>query len=124
MIDRPSYNRSLIRRGAILFSYDFLDTWDSELEVMNRNKIAKPFVFPNSFIIVIVYIRYSLHLPYRQTTGIIKATGKNFPEKPPGYGHICKRINKPDINISNDNRNKSCIIICNQKITKGSSRFN
>ena len=26
--DWPSYNQSLVRRGEILFSYDFLDGWD------------------------------------------------------------------------------------------------
>lgn len=103
MIDWPSYNRSLVRRGEILFSYDFLDTWGYELEKMNENKMGKPFTFPNSFILAIGYIRYSFHLPYRQTEGIIRATGKNLPEKPPSYGHICKRINRLNINITNDN---------------------
>ena len=41
-------------------------------------------------------------MPYRQTEGIIKATGKNLPSKP-SYGHICKRINKLDINITKYN---------------------
>jgi hypothetical protein len=124
MIDWPSYNHSLVRRGEILVSYDFLDTWDSELERMNNNTLGKPSLFPNPFILAIGYIRYSFHLPYRQTEGIIRVTGKNLPEKPPSYGHICKRINKLNINITNDNRTKLCIIICNQKITKGSNRFN
>jgi hypothetical protein len=53
--------------------------------------------------LVIGYIRYFFHLPYRQTEGIIKATGKRLPEKPPSYGHICKRINKLNVNITNDN---------------------
>ncbi|CAN5869957.1 hypothetical protein BH23THE1_BH23THE1_34220 [soil metagenome] len=103
MIDWSSYNRSLVRRGEILFSYDFLDTWDSELERMNNNKMGKPFLFPDSFILAVGYIRSAFQLPYRQTEGIIKATGKSLPEKPPSYGHICKRINKLDINITNDN---------------------
>jgi len=35
---------------------------------MNKNKKGnKPLVFPNSFILVIGYIRYFFHLPYRQT---------------------------------------------------------
>ena len=102
MIDWPSYNRSLVRRGEILFSYEFLDTWGHELEVMNEGKKGKPFVFPNSFILVIGYIRYSFHLPYRQTEGIIKATGKRLPANPPIYGHICKRINRLNIDIKRD----------------------
>lgn len=102
MVDWPSYNRSLVRlRGEILFSYDFLDSWDSDLEIMNKNKKGKPFTFPDSFILVIGYIRYSFHLPYRQTEGIIKATGKSLPDHPTSYGHICKRINKLNIHINN-----------------------
>ena len=99
MVDWPSYNRSLVRRGEILFSYDFLDTWGYELERMNKNKKGKPFTFPDSFILVIGYIRYFFHLPYRQTEGIIKATGKSLPANPPSYGHICKRINKLNVEV-------------------------
>ncbi len=83
MIDWPSYNSSLVKRGEILFSYDFLDSWDSEIKRMNENKKGKPFTFPDSFILVIGYIRYSFHLPYRQTEGIIKATGKSLTANPP-----------------------------------------
>jgi hypothetical protein len=101
VIHWPSYNRSRVRRGEILFSYDFLDTWDSELERMNKNKTGKPFVFPDSFILAIGYIRYSFRLPYRQTEGIMKATGKNLSGNP-SYGHICKRINKLNIDIKRD----------------------
>jgi len=101
MIDWPSYNRSLVRRGEILFSYDFLDSWGHEIERMNRNKKGKPFVFPDSFILAIGYIRYSFHLPYRQTEGIIKAIGKRLPSNP-SYGHICKRINKLSIDIKRE----------------------
>lgn len=98
MIHWPSYNRSLVRRGEILFSYDFLDTWDSELERMNENKQGKPFLFPDSFILAVGYIRSAFQLPYRQTEGVISATGKNLPSKP-SYGHICKRINKLNVDI-------------------------
>ena len=92
----------MVKRDQVLLSYDFLDTWDSELERMNKNKKGKPFVFPNSFILAIGYIRYSFQLPYRQTEGIIKATGKSLPGNPPSYGHICKRINKLNIDIKRD----------------------
>ena len=78
MVCWSSYNRSLVRRGEILFAYDFLDLWDSELTRMNENKEGKKYRYPNSFILVIGYIRVYFHLPYRQTEGIIKATGKNY----------------------------------------------
>ena len=94
-----SYNRSLVRRGEILFAYDFLDVWDSELARMNENKEGKKYRYPNSFILVIGYIRVYFHLPYRQTEGIIKATGKNIPNHP-SYGQLCRRLSRLDIDSS------------------------
>ncbi len=56
MTDWPIYNRSLVRRGEILFSYDFLDEWDSVLAKMNENKKGRKFSYPDSFILVIGYM--------------------------------------------------------------------
>ena len=80
MVHWSSYNRSLVRRGEILFAYDFLDIWDDDLARMNENKNGKKYQFPDLFILVIGYIRVYFRLPYRQTEGIIKATGKSLPE--------------------------------------------
>lgn len=104
MIHWPSYNQSLVRRGEILFAYDFLDIWDDNLDRMNENKKGKPYSYPDSFILVIGYMRIYFHLPYRQTEGIIKATGKNLPDHP-SYSQICRRVNKLDIStkMSDDN---------------------
>jgi transposase len=98
--DWPSYNRSLVRRGEILFAYDFLDLWwDFEIEDMNEKKEGRKYRYPDSLILVIGYIRVYLHLPYRQTEGIIKATGKNLPNHP-SYSQINRRINNLDIDSS------------------------
>ena len=98
MIHWPSYNQSLVRRGEILFAYDFLDIWDNDLAKMNKNKNGKKYKFPDSFILVIGHIRLCFHLPYRQTEGIIKATGKSLPDHP-SYSQIRRRVNKLDISI-------------------------
>jgi len=66
---------------------------------MNENKKGKPYSFPDSFILVVGYMRIYFHLPYRQTEGLIKSTGKNLPGHP-SYSQICRRVNKLDI-ISN-----------------------
>jgi hypothetical protein len=64
---------------------------------MNENRKGKPYSFPDSFILIIGYIRIYFHLPYRQTDGVIKATGKNLPDNP-SYLQICsRRINKLNI---------------------------
>jgi hypothetical protein len=53
----PSYNQSLVRRGEILFSYDFLHRWDADLARMNENKNGKKYKFPDSFILINGYMR-------------------------------------------------------------------
>ena len=63
---------------------------------MNENKEGKKYRYPNSFILVIGYIRVYFHLPYRHTEGIIKATGKNIPNHP-SYGQIYRRLSRLEI---------------------------
>jgi hypothetical protein len=91
-----------VKLGKILFSYDFLDTRGSDLKKMNKKKKDKPFEFPDSFILIIGYIRQSFYLPYRQTEGTIEATGKRSLANPSYYGHFCNRTNKLDIDIKKD----------------------
>ena len=74
---------------------------------MNENKKGKKYKFPDSFILVIGHIKVYLHLPYRQTEGIIKATiGKSMskykqpPAATPSYSQICRRTNKLDVDIN------------------------
>ncbi len=115
MIHWPSYNQSLVRRGEILFSYDFLDILDADLARMNENKKGKKYKFPDSFILIIGHIKVYLHLPYRQTEGIIKATiGKSILEDKqpsPSYSQICRRTNKLDIDINSGDDDDVVIII-------------
>jgi len=107
----PSYNQSLVKRGEILFAYDFLDMWDADLARMNENKNGKKYKFPDSFILVVGHIRIYFHSPYRQTEGIIKATGKSLPDHP-SYSQICRRVNKLDISTkrSDDDDGDSIVI--------------
>jgi hypothetical protein len=113
VIHWPSYNQSLVRRGEILFAYDFLDICDDTLDRINKNKKGKPYSYPYPFILVIGYMRIYFHLPYRQTEDIIKATGKNLPNHP-SYSQICRRgINQLDIssNRLDENNDNDGIII-------------
>ncbi len=66
---------------------------------------------PDSFILIIGYIKVYLHLPYRQTEGIIKATiGKNLPDHP-CYSQICRRTNKLDIDINSSDDDDDDVVI-------------
>jgi hypothetical protein len=88
---------------------------------MNRNKKGKSFVFSDSFILAIGYIRYSFHLPYRQAEGVIKATGKRLPLNS-SYGRICKRINRLNSYIKREKLVDDLIIIIDSTGIKVTNR--
>jgi len=41
------YNKALIERGGMILDLSFIDSWDRELEEMNRGKEV---IYPNSYI--------------------------------------------------------------------------
>ncbi len=97
------YNESLVKRGEILLDFDVIDNWDNELEEMNKGKEGRKFVYPDSFIKLLGYMRAYFHLPYRQTEGIVRAHASNTLPSIPDYSRICRRVNRLDIKIDANN---------------------
>ena len=96
------YNESLVKRGEILLDFDVIDNWDNELEEMNKGKEGRKFVYPDSFIKLLGYMRVYFHLQYRQTECIVRAHATNTLPSIPDYSRICRRINRLDIKINDD----------------------
>jgi Transposase DDE domain len=105
-VNWKNYNESLVKRGEILFGFDVIDNWHVELiEKMNEYKEGRKFVYPDSFIKLLGYMRAYFHLPYRQTEGIVRAHAANtLPSSIPDYSRICRRINRLNIKISDDDK--------------------
>ena len=103
------YNESLVKRGEVLLDFDAIDNWDSELEKMNEYKEGRKFVYPDSFIKLLGYVRAYFHLPYRQTEGIVPAHAANTLPSIPDYSNISRRINRLDIKIDDDDQDKSIL---------------
>ena len=101
------YNESLVRRGEILLNFDVIDNWHIELEKMNKNKEGRQFVYPDSFIRLLGYMRTYFHLPYRQTEGVVREHGANALPSIPHYSNISRRINRLDIKINDDDMKSS-----------------
>lgn len=93
------YNKSLVRRGEIMLSFDAIESWDAELKKMNHKKEGHQYVYPESFMEALGYCHLYLHLPYRQTEGLIKSHLKGK-SKTPTFSAIWKRVNKLDIKIN------------------------
>jgi len=98
------YNESLVKRGEILLDFDVMDNWNSELEKMNEGKEGRKFVYPDSFIKLLGYMRAYFHLPYRQTEGVVRAHAANTLPSIPDYSRICRRINRLNIKISDNDK--------------------
>jgi hypothetical protein len=98
-----NYNESLVKRGEILLDFDVIDNWNTELSEMNKNKEGRKFVYPDSFIKLLGYMRIYFHLPYRQTEGVVREhDASNTLPSIPDYSNISRRINRLDIKISLD----------------------
>jgi len=100
VIDWPSYNESLVRRGQVLLDFDVLDEWDHELSQMNEGKVGEPYDYPDSFMQLLGYMRAYFHLPYRQTQGVVIAHASKKVPGIPDYSTISRRINKLEIKIN------------------------
>ena len=101
------YNESLVKRGEVLLDFDVIDNWPTELEKMNQGKEGRKFVYPDSFIKLLGYMRAYFHLPYRQTEGVVREHASNTLPSIPDYSNINRRINRLDIKIDDDYANKS-----------------
>src|SRR5574339_1202315 len=75
---------------------------------MNKNKEGRKFAYPDSFIKLLGYMRAYFHLPYRQTEGVVREHDSNTLPSIPDYSRICRRINRLDIKI-NDDEDKSSL---------------
>lgn len=42
------YNEELVRRGTFYLDLDWVKNWKRELAEMNKNKVGRPFEFPES----------------------------------------------------------------------------
>jgi hypothetical protein len=109
MIDWPSYNESLDRRGQVLLDFDVLDSWDHELSQMNLDMVGEPYDYPDSFIQLLGSMRLYFHLPYRQTEGVVRAHASTRVPCIPHYSTISRRINKLDVKINE--KLGDCIVI-------------
>ena len=102
-----NYNESLVKRGEVLLDFDVIDNWHIELDEMNKDKKGRKFVYPDSFIELLGYMRVYFHLPYRQTEGVVRERASSTLPSIPDYSNISRRINRLDININNKNNNNN-----------------
>jgi hypothetical protein len=103
------YNESLVKRGEMYLTFDFLKSWDSDLAKLNLDKLGRRYAYPWSFIELLMLIHVIFHLPYRQLEGFLRKLSELVPEiKVTDYTNIWRRGTKlklslPDTILSSAN---------------------
>ena len=89
-----------MRCGEIILGFDIIDNWNNELHRMNLGKEGALYRYPDTFVLLLGYMRVYFHLPFRQTKGVVTAhAGRKVPSIP-DYSTINRRVNKLDIKIN------------------------
>lgn len=70
-----------------------LTSWRGELDAMNREKLGRPFEFPNSYISFLAFVKVGFDVPYRTLEGITRELSEyvRFVEEM-HYTHMRRRI--------------------------------
>jgi Transposase DDE domain len=95
------YNETLVKRGEMYLTFNFLKSWEMDLEKLNRDKLGRRYSYPWSFIELLMMIHVIFHLPYRQLEGFLRKLSELIPGiKPTDYTNIWRRGTKLKLNIS------------------------
>jgi hypothetical protein len=88
----------LIRRGELLLSLGFLESYDLELSVLNCGKVGRPYRVTYMYVVFLAVVRYLFSMPYRQLEGFTRALHRLIPRLPPvDYSWFSRRILRLDL---------------------------
>jgi hypothetical protein len=68
--DWKKYNRELVRRGEILIDPETIAVTPNK-----QKKRGRHYIYPEQLIMLLLFLKFALRLPYRQTEGIARRGG-------------------------------------------------
>ena len=94
--DWSKYNKQLVKRGEILIS-----PTNFGLKPKNKpaRKTGRPPLYPDQLILMLLFIKFALRLPYRQTQGLAKKLFESIGTKVPDFRTLHYRFKTMDIDI-------------------------
>lgn len=116
------YNERLVKRGELLISLDFLESWDDELKEMNKEKRGRPYEFPEKLILFMAYV-HILFLPYRQMEGFLRKLSEYIPQlKTADFTTLHKRIQKMELKLPERKEGEDLVIALDSTGVKVTNR--
>lgn len=90
--DWKEVNDRLVRRGELYFDLEFLESWDKEVEKMNKGKRGRPFRYPQAFIQWMSLVHTMFFMPFRQMEGFLVKLSRFLPVQAADYTTLSRRI--------------------------------
>jgi len=102
MRDWKKVNNKYIKEGELYLNFDFLETWNKELDELNHKKEGGQYKYPPSLIRFCSVLKVVFHLGYRQEQGALQALGKwvSLPSVI-SYSQIQRRITTLGLDLVN-----------------------
>jgi len=103
--DWKVYHEELIIRGEFFFDFDFLENWDGELLQMNKNKVGRPYEYPDSLFIWLSPMHN--FLDSRKLEGAMQKLSHYIPRlRACDHSTIIERLNKLELTLELDKSKK------------------
>ncbi len=95
MRDRD-YNKELVKRGEMLID---LSLFESLTTPDAKPKRGRPYTYPKALILLLLLLKFSLRLPYRQTEGLARKIFSSLGVAIPNFRTLHYRLTKEEINL-------------------------
>jgi hypothetical protein len=89
-----AYNESLIERGHILMDIGFIKLQRRELVTMNKKKVGRPFLYPDSYVQFLAFIKIGFSISYRTVQGIVRGLAEYIKIEEIHFTQLRRRIKK------------------------------
>ena len=92
--DWKKYNRELVRRGEILIAPETIAVTPNK-----QKKRGRPYTYPEQLIMLLLFLKFALRLPYRQTEGVARKTFGRLGIKIPNFRTLHYRLSKGEFGL-------------------------
>ena len=92
--DWKKYNKELVRRREIL-----IDLGSIAVTPNRQKKRGRPYTYPEQLIILLLFLKFALRLPYRQTEGVARKTFGRLGIKIPNFRTLHYRLSKGEFGL-------------------------
>ncbi len=96
MKGKKDYNKELVKRGELPIDPPLFQ----EQQKQKKNpKGGRPHLYPRNLILFLIFLKFALRLPYRQTKGVARKLFSFLGIKVPNFRMLHYRFTKEEINL-------------------------